>query len=654
MSNSGKKKRGNVISIKISPTKISIKTEKKYKEKTLKEIMDAFVGLRNSGGGLIKLYYDKNPPEKHVHDCIRKIEQRITDVTGSVLTIATDVQTNQSIPGQITLTVSSPTTSHLLTLNYHLYFPSDNQVILVPPTEQVDRIVSVLEGGTPAGVPTLPGSHVKHFKMDQKVDICESKTTQFKNVKAEKSKRVTIADRLETNKFRCYVSAFANYCGGHIYYGINEHGIVKGEKITLEDRDRIVGKVTKIIGKMTWPEHSAKRRGQQWEIHFVPVEDSKGIPIPSTFVIVIYFARCPGGVFAEEPESYHLVEGKLEKMNFTVWKRKVSHPECNIINVNDGKPITDRTSYRSVYQSLTKMLNNNCSWSELKQASESAEGSYDEVNVKLEVKLICLSKLVSYCYRRGDFSQAEDLLGKYRSVLSESKVSSVFEVLEQYLHCAMERSRGDNEKSYEIAKNCSKRVDEMPAAGIITAAFHVLAGTVVNNLATQEENSDRRSRLIEEARTFYTKTKEHLKSVQDFPSAKADIEHKMYTNLAMLNLGCSLSGNIAYEMNDFGDTKTAEDCLLETKRIELRDKYPFSDFREIQYDLAISCLLYRSSREEPSHHRQVELLIDALRFSKKAEQIAKDCNFQEMRRCSKKRTDFFQETLQQCEKKSKL
>ena len=141
MSNPGKTKR-EVFQINIFPTKISIDKERKYKEKSLKEIMVAFVSLYNSGGGQLRLHYEKTPPKNHVNDCIRKIEQRIIEVAG-ILTMATDVQTNQSIPGQIIFNIN-PTTSRLLVLTYNLYFPSDKQVISVPPTEQVDRIRRVL------------------------------------------------------------------------------------------------------------------------------------------------------------------------------------------------------------------------------------------------------------------------------------------------------------------------------------------------------------------------------------------------------------------------------------------------------------------------------------------------------------------------------
>ena len=62
------------------------------------------------------------------------------------------------------------------------------------------------------------------------------------------------------NKFSRYVSAFANYKGGHIYYGIDDDGIVAGELIPNEvDKEEIVKKVEKSINKMIWPEQPKRK-----------------------------------------------------------------------------------------------------------------------------------------------------------------------------------------------------------------------------------------------------------------------------------------------------------------------------------------------------------------------------------------------------------
>ena len=45
--------------------------------------------------------------------------------------------------------------------------------------------------------------------------------------------------------------------------------------------------------------------------------------IPSTFVVVVTVVQCAGGVFAEEPESYRVVNGKVETIPFELWKKRI-------------------------------------------------------------------------------------------------------------------------------------------------------------------------------------------------------------------------------------------------------------------------------------------------------------------------------------------
>ena len=96
----------------------------------------------------------------------------------------------------------------------------------------------------------------------------------LKNLKADPSKRTTLADRMigKGNKFEYYVSAFANYNGGHMYFGITDDGIVAGELIPDADNGEITKKVEKAIKKMIWPDKIGQpKRGEHWEIWFQPV-----------------------------------------------------------------------------------------------------------------------------------------------------------------------------------------------------------------------------------------------------------------------------------------------------------------------------------------------------------------------------------------------
>ena len=311
----------HVVQLTVCPTKMSIKTEKTYRDKTMKEIVSNICALLNSGGGRLVLFYEKTPPNNHILDCVRKIEQRIQEVTGSAKMVS-KIQKNV-LPNRIDFLVRS--SEGLFTLNYNLYLPTKAQVIPVLPTDSVKDVQEIILGRNSLVREAL-SSHRRDFVKNQHMGLEEEINVQFKSLKASPAQRIKIADRIvnKSNKFACYVSAFANHNGGHIYYGISDDGIVEGEEIKEKDVQEIIKKVGKAMSKIVWPGHYGEpKRGQEWEIYFEPVKDREGKPIPHNFVIVVAVACCPGGVFIDEPESYCIVDSKAEKMSLVMWKEKL-------------------------------------------------------------------------------------------------------------------------------------------------------------------------------------------------------------------------------------------------------------------------------------------------------------------------------------------
>ena len=159
------------------------------------------------------------------------------------------------------------------------------------------------------------------FVLGRESGLVESKTVQFKKMKSEKSKRIDLADRIMNNNITHYISAFANCSGGCIYFGINNSGIVEGEELLDLNQNKIIEKVENAVSRMTWLEHGeGLKRGKQWDIVFVPTKNADKKLMQSTFVILITVEPCCGGVFVKEPESYHIVNGKVEMMTFGVWR----------------------------------------------------------------------------------------------------------------------------------------------------------------------------------------------------------------------------------------------------------------------------------------------------------------------------------------------
>ena len=317
---------------------------KKYKEEILKEIIAAVCAMLNSNRGkvVMNIQGSSDMSVSRISLVVRRVEQNLITIIGTNITTYVNFEEDERM---VTMLVEKA--DSLITVNYNLYLPSKTQVNQVLPSESQDKVKEILSRRV-VEEPVQCESHIKLFSKGKECGLSETKTIQLKNVKADTSKRTTLADRMtgKGNKFSCYASAFANFKGGHIYYGIDDDGVVTGEFIDPNEveKDEITKKVEKSINKMIWPKQPKQK--VNWDIFFEPVLDDSSTPIPSTFVIVIFIAPCFGGVFTEEPESYEMVQGKIVKMSFTAWKKRFLQPFALF-----HLPITDSTFKRGTWSS---------------------------------------------------------------------------------------------------------------------------------------------------------------------------------------------------------------------------------------------------------------------------------------------------------------
>ena len=305
--------------------------DKNYKEKILKEIIVTICAMLNTNGGkvVINIDGDSSISNSQISLMVRMVEQRLKDIIGTKIISHVDFKEDKE-----TVTIFVKKADSLITVHYHLCLPSQTQVIQVPPSKPQEEVKNEIVNRNAVDEPVQLESHKKIFFENKECGLSETKTVQLKKLKADASKNTTLADRIvgKSNKFSCYVSAFANYNGGHIYYGIDDTGIVAGELIEDEmDKSEIIKKVEKSMNKMIWASKSEQpKRKKHWEIFFEPVFDDNSALIPLTFVIVIYIAPCLGGVFTEDPECYEMVKGKVEKMSFTTWKKRILQPSLPV------------------------------------------------------------------------------------------------------------------------------------------------------------------------------------------------------------------------------------------------------------------------------------------------------------------------------------
>lgn len=297
-------------------------SQKKYKDERQKEILSAICALLNTCDGRVEVTFNPNATEQQVHDTLRTIEQLVVEMIGT--TSSTMLIKATRYAQQIVFIVKQA--KDLVTMKYNFCLPCETLVNTVKPSEPIENVKKILQVNNAILKSAVIGSRKKSFTKGQNLGSPESSNVQYKNLRAEATNCVTLADRIvgKSNKLACYVSAFANRHGGHIYYGITDDGVVNGEVITAEqEKNSITKKVSKTVDRMIWPQ-TKQKKGTHWDIFFEPVKDPSGTPIPSAFVIVIYVAPCPGGVFVEEPESYHIVRNKVKKMSLDTWLGKLT------------------------------------------------------------------------------------------------------------------------------------------------------------------------------------------------------------------------------------------------------------------------------------------------------------------------------------------
>ena len=508
-------------------TLVKFQKDKRYRDNVMKEIIATICAMLNTNGGKVMIRFDPNIPVFgstffHASWVIQRVEQYMRVIMGLNQTVSKiKIQENKE---SIFIVITK--SDSLITTNYNLYLPSQKQVARVNPSEQLEKVMNNIINRKIVEEPVQCYSHYKEFVKGKRCGFYESKITQLSYLKAEQFNRTRLADRMirEGNKFSCYVSAFANYRGGHMYYGIRDDGVVAGEKISNYDISDIITKVEKAINKMIWPERigGQPKRGEHWEIFFEPVLDENSKPIPSTFVIVIYIAPCLGGVFTEEPECYEMVEGKVQRMSITTWKKCIIQP---------------------------------------------VETKSESHNVKM------LEKVKSY-FRKGKVVKGLAYLKEHKEIQIQVQDTLFFEVMGCYLEAALTGANGDlNALKVILIKVLS--VAKLLEPGVVTASIYTFAAAVTDLINLK--NVTKHSPDI-----LSTRALEHLQHATVSPSEICrevieDMERKVHLALAIFYLGCNISGQ---HQQDKIDSSRLEKAKVYISAIEksIDEGHPLSTY----------------------------------------------------------------------------
>ena len=607
---------------------------KKYKEKTLQEIIAPICAMLNSNGGKVVIHVEtesndipvEGSPFSQMSLVIRILEQSMISIIGVHETIS-HINFKE---GEESIEISLKKADSLITTNYNLFLPSQSQVVQIPPVEPLEKVKNIINRKV-VTEPVQRGSHCKKFLKDKNCCLHDTKTVELKYLKAYPSKRTTLADRMtgKGNKFSSYVSAFANHRGGHIYYGIKDDGVVEGEFVSNEkDKNEITKKVEKVINKMIWPQHiSQPKRGEHWDLFFEPVLDENSKPIPSTFVIVIYIAPCVGGVFTEEPECYEMVQGKVEKMSFTTWKKRILQPVW-LRSKEEIPHSVHRTTWSSAKarktftvgdETLMPLINNG-KWPAISELCQNIIQKWSELNKT--IMLLVLSKQVTVCYRRGKFNKADELLGQYMTISQQVPDTLIFEVIGLYLQAALKRAHGDYKELKEPLTAALSKA-ELIEPGLVPAIVYIFAGTVIDLVNLGDSN-----KIDLSPDTLSIKALEHLRCIPDHSDVLADMEQKAHITLATFYLGSNIGGQRIKDSIDTSDIDKAKTSLMTVHQSVYLKETPLSGYREVQLNLVQSIYNYRCAQVRPD--QRICFLGKAIDYAKNAGRRAKDYQFTEM------------------------
>ena len=609
---------------------------KKYMAQVWQEIKPAFCAMLNSNGGRMVIHFETKDgkhvladgfPSSKISSVIRVLEQHVISIIGVNQTVS---KIDFSY-GKDNIIISIKKTDSLITANYHLYVPSQTQVLEMSPLEPLENIKNNIIYRETIPNPVELGSHCQVFFKDENCGFHESKICQFKNLKASSSKRTTLADRItcEGNKLKCYIVAFANHRGGHVCYGITDEGVVEGEFIQNEkDRVGIIKKVEKVMKKIVWPEQIGQpKRGQHWEIFFESVVGANSEPVPSTFVVVIYIAPCLGGVFTEEPECYEMVEGKVKKMSFATWKKRISQPawlqkspkKKNIPNSVQGITWSSgavRKAFTIDCDELRKIVSNG-NWEVFENECNSLQ---NESELRETMELLIKFKQITACNRTGEFKKAHELLDDYKALSLKVQDSFIFEVLGLYLEAALKRASGDFEALQGLLTEVLSKAEQIEP-GLVTATVYIFAATVSDLIN------------LESPAVLTVRALEHLKCVRDSSDVLVAMRRKANIILATFHLGCNVSGQLIKNSIDISSLQNAKTCLDAVSE-SAYEEHPLSVYFEIQLNLVLWIYKYRFSQLNPDQRN--DYLRNACRNIEKAKSLAVKYGFVEMVEWSEK------------------
>ena len=405
---------------------------------------------------------------------------------------------------------------------------------------------------------------------------------------------------------------------------------------------------------MIWRERSSEiERGEQWDIKFVPVKNSKNEAITLTFIIVVSVQPCSGGVFTATPESYYVENNEVKEMPFEMWKASVFYKAANPMRTLQRKRVGwSKPKEDTNYMRLTERLENFRQLGKWETIEKAYETFTKEDSFSVNTKLVVTFQLIAVKYRQGS-DAAKDLLEKFRAEIKKSEDKPIFELEERYSTSAIERSKGEYKKAWNTIDEGLKIADTAPA-GFVTASFFAQAALVLSHVVDDESffgmskgNEDFKKEVgeyIERAENYCHWALHHLMYVKDeFEIAREELKQRVKITLAVLYLK---SIDIEHGPVSSSAIKNAAAMISEAeKSLMILEGTPRLKYNHSRPLIAKSELCFQKYRLEKTVNTGLELLNESSQYVQEAQDLAKGHGFQEIKELCKSQKDKIDEKL---------
>ena len=631
--------------------------KKQARKRFVQEILKTICALHNSNGGTLKL------SSSGKYRLNQDIAVRLAEEGSRNVFNISEIYENFKIHDQTTdsLTLRIQRSSSLVTMKLNIFFPTETQVLEYLPVKDQWIFLQLMnrkfckpnENEVPvdfiskdfSGLKESDTVQLKNLTTKVTTNVTTKVTTEVTTevttkVTTEVTTKVTtkvttevtttFADRVIENKFTRYVSAFANHRGGQIYYGIKDDGVVAGEKISDEEKVRVENRIKDEIGEMRCHGHGASgSSGVEWDVTFAPVKKKNGTIIESTFVMIVSIKPFFGGVFTEEPESYHIKKGEVVKIKFDDWlvcfKMEKQPWAIEVITSVQSHVQWRSQRNRKIYLDFTIALVQCRNDNDMEKFYLFRELAKTDTYKTTDASLIVSLENVAVHYKKHEFEAASKLLEHLERTKEESRDPEFHFAKMMYLKSRIKRAQGEYKESYDIAIHCLKTVANL-TPDLITVWYYMQLAMLANILGARGKDSAKFS----EARSWLQRALNHACRLNEYPTGLLDVQQKLFIYRAMTLLKCSLIGEIS---NLYVSPEEISAAAQEVTKVHssLMNGGHMSQYREIQHLFAQCSLFIRHSEHTNSNQTQKRHQLNrAQRWAKQAEDLASDCGFEDM------------------------